>query len=118
MREPVAWGQAHVDSWRHDVARVADPRREAGYVHAAGGIMKLTRKEFLGAAGAALLVGCGGSDGPGDGAAANCLANGTAVTISGNHGHVLTVAKADVMAGTMKMYDIAGGAGHSHMVTI
>lgn len=35
-----------------------------------------------------------------------------------NHGHVLTVAFADVAAGVEKSYDLAGSAGHPHTVTL
>ena len=48
----------------------------------------------------------------------NCLANGTNVAIGGNHGHSLTVSKADVAAGIQKSYDISGMAGHGHTVTL
>ena len=85
--------------------------------------MKLTRKEFLssvvtGAAGTALLAACGGSDGGDDTPGGNCLTNGTQVEIGGNHGHVMAVSKTEVMAGVTKMYDISGGAGHRHDVTL
>jgi hypothetical protein len=40
------------------------------------------------------------------------------VTITANHGHVLIVSKADVMAGVDKTYDIMGTALHTHSVTI
>jgi hypothetical protein len=48
----------------------------------------------------------------------NCLLNGTAATIGGNHGHVLTVSKEDVAAGVQKTYDIRGSADHTHQVTL
>jgi hypothetical protein len=90
--------------------------------------MSVTRKEFLGslvsvaagAAGAALLVACGDSGGSADGAmAGNCAMNGTGPpSIAGNHGHVLMVSKADIVAGAAKTYDIMGTADHSHSVTI
>jgi hypothetical protein len=110
--------------------------------------MSMTRKQFLetvgkvaaGAAGLALVsaAGCGDDDG-GDGTVTpdadtggapdadpnapdasppSCLDNGTTVTISANHGHTLTVSKADVTAGVDKTYDITGGALHSHSVTV
>jgi hypothetical protein len=87
---------------------------------------KLTRKEFLeslmtaatGAAGAALLVACGSSNNSPDAAPGNCLADGTNVQIAGNHGHVLVVSKADIMAGAAINYDITGTATHTHHVTI
>jgi hypothetical protein len=91
--------------------------------------MTLTRKEFLssvvgvaaGAAGAALLVACSdsGSASADAASAGNCAANGAAPpTIAGNHGHVLTVSKADIAAGVAKTYDITGTADHTHHVTI
>jgi hypothetical protein len=48
----------------------------------------------------------------------NCLANGTIATIAGNHGHVIIVSHADIVAAVDKTYDITGTAGHSHSVTI
>lgn len=88
--------------------------------------MSLTRKEFLssvisvvaGAAGAAVLVGCGSSSSGPDAAAKNCSTNGTAITIEANHGHALTVAKEDVVAGVDKTYAIMGTSAHSHNVTV
>jgi hypothetical protein len=93
----------------------------------------MTRKQFLqtvaGALGAgAALAACGDDGGPAgvdakvfmDAPAGNpnCLMNGTTVTIGTNHGHSLTVSKADVMAGTVKTYDITGTSLHAHSVTI
>lgn len=88
--------------------------------------MQLTRKEFIstvitaaaGAAGAALLVACSSGDDDDDGGSANCVQNGTAVEIASNHGHSLTVPKADVMAGAAMTYNIQGTATHPHTVTI
>jgi hypothetical protein len=90
--------------------------------------MSFTRKEFLrsmtsvavGAAGAALLVACGGGDegGSPDAAVRSCTTNGTTTSIADNHGHALSVPRADVMAGTQKMYDIEAAGGHSHIVTV
>jgi hypothetical protein len=88
--------------------------------------MHLTRKEFLstvvtavaGAAGAAWLAGCGSSDDDDGGGGGDCAANGTTASISGNHGHTMTVSKADIMMATAHIYDITGAAGHTHMVTI
>jgi hypothetical protein len=48
----------------------------------------------------------------------NCLANGTTSAIAGNHGHVITVTKADIMAGVDKDYHIMGAATHDHVLTI
>ncbi len=91
----------------------------------------LTRKQFLrvlirgtaaGVAGGALLAACGGDDGGASpdapGGTGNCLQNGTAVSISANHGHTLAVPMADVQAATPKTYDIQGSSGHPHSVTL
>lgn len=57
--------------------------------------------------------------GGGGSGTANCLQNGArASSISGNHGHSLTVSKADVSSGTEKTYSIQGSSGHSHSVTV
>ncbi len=49
----------------------------------------------------------------------NCLQNGAiASSISSNHGHSLTVSKADVAAGVDKTYSIKGTANHDHEITI
>ena len=40
------------------------------------------------------------------------------MAIGGNHGHELTVSADDVQAGAEKVYDIEGGARHTHTVTI
>jgi len=48
----------------------------------------------------------------------SCTANGTTVTIGGNHGHVLVVSKAEVAAGVNQTYDIMGTAAHAHSVTV
>jgi hypothetical protein len=84
--------------------------------------MPMSRKEFLGATAGStvlLLFGCGGGGGGGGnntgGTAQSCGANGAA--IAGNHGHVLTVATADLDSATSKTYDITGTASHAHSVT-
>ncbi|HEY8208186.1 MAG TPA: hypothetical protein VIG99_11935 [Myxococcaceae bacterium] len=69
----------------------------------------MTRKEFLkGAALTVVAVGCGGGASPTD----------CGITIDVNHGHTLTVPKADASAGGDKTYHIKGGADHDHTVTI
>ena len=86
--------------------------------------MIMTRKDFLRLAllgGASLAAACGGSgDGTGSmqGPSGNCAANGSATTIGGNHGHVLLVPMADILAGAQKNYDIRGTADHTHQVTL
>jgi hypothetical protein len=81
--------------------------------------VKLTRRELLASlgalAGGAVLAACGDD---GSMHAPNCTEFGTAVDISANHGHVLVVSKADVMARSEKVYDIRGTAAHTHSVTI
>ncbi|MBW2455268.1 MAG: hypothetical protein JRI68_12190 [Deltaproteobacteria bacterium] len=69
------------------------------------------------------LVGCGDDDGGTAGGgggddSGDCQGSGTTSTISANHGHDLLVSKEDALAGVEKTYDIAGGGGHSHMVTV
>jgi hypothetical protein len=89
--------------------------------------MKSTRLEFVqGAVGvgiAGLLGGACGDDkgedketggtGGGTGGGGAC-----ATTIGTNHGHMMTVTKAQAQAGADKTYDITGGANHSHTVDV
>ena len=42
----------------------------------------------------------------------------TNAVISGNHGHMAVVPGADVAAGIAKTYDIQGGSGHAHTITV
>lgn len=83
--------------------------------------MKLTREDFLktslAAAGALVGIGgaaCGGDDGGGSGGGGS---SSCSASITGNHGHTLSVAPADVEAGTAKTYSTSGGA-HSHEVLV
>ena len=79
----------------------------------------MNRREVLGVlAGGALLVACGDDGAFADAKLGNCSANGTAISISANHGHVLVVSKEDVAAGVDMTYDIMGTAAHTHSVTI
>lgn len=86
--------------------------------------MSMSRNQFLrtivgagiGVAGVATLAGCGGDDGPADAPAGTCTT--PSATIGSNHGHTMTVTKAEVTAATAKSYDIAGAAGHSHTVMV
>jgi hypothetical protein len=50
--------------------------------------------------------------------AATCSRGATAASISANHGHSLTVSKADVAARVTKTYSIQGASSHGHQVTI
>ena len=72
----------------------------------------------------ASIIGCSSSD---DGSSnpdpmpqpqANCADNGTSSSIGSNHGHTLTVSKADVASGAAKTYSIQGSSGHDHSVTL
>jgi hypothetical protein len=95
----------------------------------------MNRKEFLQTALAMTGVGfvasriaaCGGEDstglptgtaGTGGGNADACTNEAITETIASNHGHTLMVSQADVVAGTLKMYDIQGTSGHTHSVTV
>ena len=88
----------------------------------------LTRKAFCGrlAGGSVLLLiqACGGG-GSGSDDAVNPLpapgprpAGGCNDTIAANHGHVLTIASADLDSLTDRVYNIQGGAVHNHTVTL
>jgi len=87
--------------------------------------MSMTRKEFCGglAGGTVLLLfqGCGGGGGYSGSSSGgmmstttSCGASGSA--IAGNHGHVLTIARADLDSMTDRVYSIMGTATHDHMV--
>jgi len=91
--------------------------------------MSITRKEFcermLGSSVVVLLFGgCGGggdyasssAPSPSPSAAGTCGASGAA--ISGNHGHALTVPRADLDSTAGITYDIRASADHSHTVTL
>jgi hypothetical protein len=81
----------------------------------------MTRKAFCGAlAGssvALLFQACGGG---GDAPAPAPAPGGTGCsdTIAANHSHTLVIATADLDSATDKVYDIQGGATHSHSVTL
>ncbi len=67
------------------------------------------------------LLGCSSSDDGGEETPepnADCLANGTAVSIGSNHGHSLIISKADVEDGSAKTYAIQGTSGHNHSVNL
>lgn len=54
-----------------------------------------------------------------DAEASDCLDNGAnATAISSNHGHTLSVSKADIDASTDKSYSIQGSSGHNHTITL
>jgi hypothetical protein len=86
--------------------------------------MSITRKQFVGgaAAGSVLLLfqGCGGGGGsagnpPAPPAGSVC--GSSDAQISGNHGHTLAIASADLDSMVDKTYSIFGAAGHDHSVT-
>jgi hypothetical protein len=78
--------------------------------------MEISRKRFIEslASGTVLLLiqGCGGDDDEPPPPSA------CGVTITNNHGHVLTIASADLSSTTSKTYDIQGTADHTHNVTL
>lgn len=84
--------------------------------------MNMTRKQFLGnlAGGTVVLLfnGCGGGgDGYSGGTpppASTCGAS----SITGNHGHALTIQKSDLDSTTDKAYNIQGMATHNHTITL
>ena len=92
----------------------------------------MDRKTFIQKAAGAMLIaipaysllGCSSSDDGGENqipdpdANADCLANGTAVSIGGNHGHSLTVSTADVQSGAAKTYSIQGTSVHDHSISL
>ena len=92
----------------------------------------MDRKTFIQKAAGAMLIavpaysllGCSSSDDgggnpiPDPNGNADCLANGTSISIGGNHGHSFVVSKADVDAGVAKTYAIKGTSVHSHSVSV
>ncbi len=82
----------------------------------------MTRKTFCGAlAGstvALLFQACGGGGGDAAAPAPPPSGSGCTDTIAANHGHTLVIATADLDSATDKVYDIQGGAVHSHTVTL
>ena len=82
--------------------------------------MAINRKTFLLQlmGGGWALAGCGGGGSsytappPPGPAGGGCVA-----TIAGNHGHVLTIAAADLNSAVDISYDIHGTADHTHSVT-
>lgn len=82
--------------------------------------MQTTRRHFIRVtfavgAGALGLAACGGESSSGGDAGPSTPLT---VTIAGNHGHATVVSMADLDAAAARTYDIEGGAGHSHDVTI
>lgn len=85
--------------------------------------MSLTRKRFLQSLGSGTVVllfqACGGGGGYGGvGAAPASTCGSSGAQISGNHGHSLTIARADLDSMTDKVYSIMGAAQHDHTVTL
>ena len=82
--------------------------------------MDISRKSFVEAlaGGTALLLlsSCGGGGYGGGGG--GTVTSSCGASISGNHGHVLTIAVADLDSTTAKTYDIMGtNTTHTHTVT-
>lgn len=88
--------------------------------------LQMTRKSFckslLGSTALLLIQSCGGG-GSDAGLGANppsmpAGGSGCTDTIAGNHGHVLTIALADLDSATDMVYNIQGSATHNHTVTL
>ena len=60
-----------------------------------------------------LIPGCGGG---GEAAGSHCGASGNAITL--NHGHLLTIAAADLDSTVDLTYGIRGASDHDHTVTL
>ena len=84
----------------------------------------MTRKAFCarlaGASAVLLIQACGGGGSSDTPAAPGATPSGTGCTdtIAANHGHVLSIAAADLDSTTDKVYDIQGNADHTHGVTL
>jgi len=88
----------------------------------------MDRKSFIQKTTGAMLIGipffsmlsCSDSDNDPvpDSADKDCLLNGTNSSVSSNHGHSVTVSKADVEAGVDKQYSIQGSSDHNHTITV
>ena len=74
----------------------------------------MTRSEFLKVmvsfAGTAAVGACSSDD---DGGGGVCTVN-----VASNHGHGLTIERADLDAAADKTYSIQGSSGHSHNLTV
>jgi hypothetical protein len=88
--------------------------------------MKTTRSEFIQGAllacvGGVAAAACGGEDDPGsdsDNGGSSSTEGACGTTIAANHGHKLTVTRAQAQAGTAKSYDIQGDSEHPHTVEL
>lgn len=82
--------------------------------------MNMTRKQFLGslAGGTVVLLisGCGGGGGGGYSGPPASTCGATSIT--GNHGHALTIQRSDLNSMTDKVYNIQGSADHNHTITL
>ncbi len=98
--------------------------------------MRHTRREFLVQVSGAVvatraLIACGDDTsepsptpiptpdaGEFPGPVGNCVRNGADAMIVANHGHILMVPAADVLAGTPRVYNIQGAADHPHTISV
>lgn len=60
----------------------------------------------------------GGNETPALDAKCAGIENGMTVEIASNHGHTMTVSKADIAAGTEKTYTIKGSSVHYQYITL
>jgi hypothetical protein len=104
---------------RPDLQAVAvRQRKQASAIECTEVAMAISRKAFLvqllpTASAGWVLGGCGG----GGGGDAMPSSGQCSAAIAGNHGHALSVPRADLDSTTDRSYDIQGSAVHTHMVT-
>lgn len=90
--------------------------------------MDISRKQFCATlAGATVtlwLQGCGGGGGggsstppPAGGGGGGAICGAGTSNITGNHGHTLTIPRADLDSAANKTYTLSAGNGHTHTVT-
>jgi hypothetical protein len=83
--------------------------------------MTTRREALLVLAALPLLPACGGGGGTDSGTGEGDTGGGGGSCggiVDDNHGHSISVPRADVTAGTARTYDIQGSSGHSHELSI
>ena len=117
-------GNAAIDSFDKQMAQMtemvalcesrADVFRYAWFTGRGGADLNNRFTTLLGADGELTVLGSHYLGLPGSSTAALSCSD----TISGNHGHELTIAPVDLDSTADKVYDIRGTAGHTHSVTL
>lgn len=83
--------------------------------------MTTRREALLVLAALPILPACGGGGGTDTGTGGSDTGGGGGSCggiVDDNHGHTISVPRADVTAGTPQSYEIRGSAGHSHTVSV